>query len=252
MVLVFGCLIIATYNGWCPTTVYAYMALLYVITIGTLVTSCLWVIKQLPNMTTTKDRIAKKLLPAILLVLFSLFGGALLNGISCLQHWRFGFPESHAYLFGFFYFLVFEGLPCSALLYVLRRPNTSSSTTSGTSSISSSASSSAAGYSYSTRSSASGYGFGTGDPSSSSSTSTSMYPPNRNSSNSNTSSNSSSSSKTGGGYGSLLVVVGGGVSSSSSGNDGTTSNTSNAAASATMPSGPGGSSTNSIETDPLL
>jgi hypothetical protein len=129
MVLVFGCLIIATYNGWCPTAVYAYMLLLYIITIATLVSSCLWVIKQLPNMTTTKDKIVTKLLPALLLVLLSLFGGVLLNGISCLQHWRFGFPESHSYLFGFFYFLVFEGLPCSALLYVLRRPQPTNVTT---------------------------------------------------------------------------------------------------------------------------
>lgn len=121
MILLFGCLVLSTLGGVSPLYVYAFLALLYAITLVTVVWSCTGVMNQLPNSISTKNKIMGRLLPLLSVAMFSLIGGGTLNVIAWSQQWSLGFPSHNEMIFNFFYFLIFEGLPSTAVLIILFR-----------------------------------------------------------------------------------------------------------------------------------
>lgn len=121
MMLLFGCLVLSTLGGVSPLYVYAFLAVLYVLTLVTVVWSCTGVMNQLPNSVSTKNKIMGRLLPLLAVAMFSLIGGGTLNVIAWAEHWYLGFPTNHEMMFDFFYFMMFEGLPSTAVLIVLFR-----------------------------------------------------------------------------------------------------------------------------------
>jgi hypothetical protein len=121
MILLFGCLVMSTLGGVSPLYVYAFLAILYALTLITVVWSCTGVMNQLPNSISTKSKIMGRLLPLLSVAMFSLIGGGTLNIVAWGQHWYLGFPKNHEMMFDFFYFLLFEGLPSTAVLVILFR-----------------------------------------------------------------------------------------------------------------------------------
>lgn len=121
MILLFGCLVLSTLGGVSPLYVYAFLCLLYALTLVTVVWSCTGVMNQLPNSISTKNKIMSRLLPLLSVAMFSLMGGGTLNLIAWAQHWYLGFPRNHEMMFDFFYCLVFEGLPSTAVLIIMFR-----------------------------------------------------------------------------------------------------------------------------------
>lgn len=128
MILLFGCLALSTLGGVSPLLVYAFLVLLYLLTIVSITWNCYTVYTNLQASVSSKAKITGRLLPLLIIALFSLVGGAMLNIIACIKHWPLGFSHSHEMIFGFFYFFFFEGMPSTAILIVLYRGKAPSST----------------------------------------------------------------------------------------------------------------------------